>query len=330
MTRPTLLALLLCLLGSQSAPAQEWARKMFEVTSHDFGTVARGAKAEFSFVFENKYEEDIHIASVRSSCGCTDPRLTKDRLKTFEKGEIIAKYNTRTFLGAKSATITVVIDEPFYAEVQLTVSGFIRSDVVFNPGVVDFGSVTQGEPVTKQASIVYAGRSDWTIVDIQSAFHKHVAVKLSEPRRGSGRVEYDLTIQLKENTPPGFIQSELNVVTDDASLQSIPLPMEGRVVSALAVTPESLYLGKVQPGQKITKQLAVRGKEPFKIVSVECADNCFEFKVSDEAKQLHFVPVTFTAGEKPGQVEQTIHIKTDFGNGTTTNCVATATVTGEE
>ena len=44
---------------------------MFKVTEHDFGSVARGAKAEYRFVFENLYMEDVHISHAYSSCGCT-------------------------------------------------------------------------------------------------------------------------------------------------------------------------------------------------------------------------------------------------------------------
>jgi len=36
--------------------AQDWATKMFKKTSHDFGFVARGAKAEFAFEFEARLE----------------------------------------------------------------------------------------------------------------------------------------------------------------------------------------------------------------------------------------------------------------------------------
>ena len=79
MKSTSLLALLFVLMGAVDASAQEWAKKMFKVTSHDFGTVARGAKAEFAFEFENIYEEEVHIASVRSSCGCTFPAWRKTR-----------------------------------------------------------------------------------------------------------------------------------------------------------------------------------------------------------------------------------------------------------
>ena len=78
----------------------------------------------------------VHISGVRASCGCTTPSISKDTLKTWETGAIIAKFNTDSFLGKKSATLTVTIDKPFYAEVQLNVAGYIRSDIVFNPGAV--------------------------------------------------------------------------------------------------------------------------------------------------------------------------------------------------
>ena len=40
--------------------------------------------------------------------------------------------------------MTVYFDKPTYAEVQLQVAGFIRSDVVLQPGEIDFGNVDLG------------------------------------------------------------------------------------------------------------------------------------------------------------------------------------------
>ena len=131
MNRRILLIAIFSVFMVAPCSGKEWARKMFGgVVEHDFGTVARGGKAEYDFVFENRYKEDVHIASVRSSCGCTTPIIVNDTLKSWEKGIIRAKFNSRTHIGKKKATITVVIDRPFPAEVQLTVAGYIRSDVV--------------------------------------------------------------------------------------------------------------------------------------------------------------------------------------------------------
>ena len=111
MIRKICLILWLSLLIGSPVFAQEWARRMFEKTSHDFGTVARGAKAEYAFTLENLYLENVHIASVRSSCGCAKPRIEKPWLRTYERGAIVAAINSKAFLGGRSATITVTIDE---------------------------------------------------------------------------------------------------------------------------------------------------------------------------------------------------------------------------
>lgn len=298
---------------------------MFKTTSHDFGSVARGAKAEFAFEFENIFEEDVHVASVRSSCGCTSPTITKRDLKTFEKSQIIAKYNTRAFLGQRGATVTVVFDKPYYAEVQLKVSGYIRSDVVFDPGEVNFGEVDQDAPAEQTIKVNYAGRSDWRITDVRSA-NEHFEVELNETQRSAGRISYDMLVRLKSGAPAGFFQDQLTIVTDDARLKTVPLLVQGSVLSPLTVSPASLFLGVLEPGQSVTKQLIVRGKRPFKVLKVSCGDGCFTFKEPNEQpNQIHFIPVTFTA-EQGGKVAQQITIETDLGNGAVANCTATATV----
>ncbi len=312
-------------IGADAA-AQDWAKKMFDITNHDFGIVARGSKQEYAFIVTNIYKEDVHISGVRSSCGCTTPRVTKDRIKTHEQSEIVIAYNTRSFLGAKSATVTVTIDEPFYAEVQLTVNGYIRSDVVFNPGAVEFGSVDAGQGASQKVSVSYAGRDDWEITDVRSA-NEHFEVELLETLRSSGRVNYDMVVRLKADAPPGYIHDQLLIVTNDSGASSVSLPVEGQVVSAITISPASLFLGVVKPGESVKKRLVVRGSKPFKIVSVKCNDASFTFeKPADESKELHFLPVEFKASDQPGQIETKIEIETDLGQGFSAQCMANATI----
>lgn len=325
MVRIVVLAFVLVTWNTGQAAAQEWATKLFETTSHDFGSVARGAKAEFAFELVNCYKEDVHISGVRSSCGCTTPVLTKDTLKTWEKAEILASLNTRSFQGAKSATITVTIDRPFPAEVRLHVSAYIRRDVVFSPGLVDFGAVEHGEAAEKVIHVSYAGRNDWRIVDVRSA-NPHFEVELTEKERGGGRVSYAMLVRVSPDAPCGYMLDQLTVVTNDRNLTSIPLAVEGRVESPLTVSPASLVLGVLKPGQTVTKQLVIRGNEPFRINKIDCSDESFQFDLPSEPKMLHLVPVTFTAGDSAEKIIQTITIQTDLGGGAEGNCKATATI----
>ncbi|MEQ8789730.1 MAG: DUF1573 domain-containing protein [Pirellulaceae bacterium] len=318
----TILAAALVLLTAGGAFAQEWATKMFKERSHDFGTVARGAKSEFRFELTNLYKEDIHISSVRTSCGCTTPTIEKETLKTWEKGAIVAHFNTKSFTGQKNATVTVTIDKPYYAEVQLQVQGFIRSDIVFDPGEVNFGEIDPEKPMQQLVKVTFAGRSDWEIVDVRSANAKF-EVELSDAERNGGQVNYNMLVRLLPGSPAGYLRDQLTIVTNDSSSKNIPLTVEGNVSSLLTLSPSSLFLGVLEPGQKVTKQLVVRSKKPFKVMDVKCGDDCFQFTNSDQSKTLHIIPITYTAGDAPGEVSQEIQIVTDVA---TASCQATATI----
>jgi len=302
-----------------------WAQKMFKVTTHNFGHVAHGAKTEFSFELQNSYEEDVHIAEVRSSCGCTTASISKQTLKTWEKGAIVTTFNTKSFQGQRNSTITVVFDRPFKAEVQLSVTGYIHNDVDIQPGSVVFGDVLQGTAVQQQVSVTFYGRSNWNISDVRSA-NDHLEVELSSPNRAGGKTVYQMTVKLKPDAPAGFINDTLTIVTDDRNVPTVPLTVEGKILPPLTVSPSALFLGVLQPGQSVTKQLVVRAKTPFKIVAVRCDGEDFQFKTNDQAKTVHLVPVTFTAGDTAGEVQQIIEIETDLPTGGTTKCLARGTI----
>lgn len=338
MMRNTGLALLVLLsVVARDAAAQSWAEKMFSVKDHNFGTVARGADTVFKFEVTNPYKQDMILTGVRSSCGCTSPTLeTADGkppengqivLKSHEKAYVVARFNTRTHIGQKGATLTVSLGGQYGGEVQLHVSGNIRSDIVFNPGAIEFGEVSEGEAKEQRVTVNYAGRADWEIVDVTND-NDNFEVELLEANRTGGKVSYDLIVRLKNNLPAGSVKDQLTVVTNDsrAENQRIPLIVSGNVRPEFSVTPAKWVIGEINPGAYVTKKFIVRGKEAFKILDVDCGDDCFKYEIdSAESKKVHVVDVTFHAGEAPGKLDAPIRIVTDRDNRGAT-CVASATV----
>lgn len=300
------------LLSCAPALAQEWADKMFDHRDCDFGHVARGAQVEHRFVFENLYKEDVHIAGVRSSCGCTEPRVTRETLKTHERSEIVARFNTDTFLGERSATLTVTFDQPFHAEVQLHVRGYIRSDVVFEPGLLDFGSVDLGQTGEQAVEITYAGRSTWKIREARCG-SSYLSAQVEEVSRANGRVVYRLQATLSPDAPAGFFRDEITLVTNDESAPEVALAAQGRIVAPLTASPSSLLLGVCEPGETLTKQVVIKGREAFRIVRVECEDPDFTFRVPETSKPVQIVQITFAAGEQAGKLSRTVRVYTDLG-----------------
>lgn len=300
-----------------AAQADQWGQKLFSETHHHFGTVSRNAKTEHSFVIENCFEEDVHIAAVRSSCGCTNPVLTKNTLKSWEKGEVIAQFNTRSFIGTKTAEITVVIDRPYYAEVKLTVGGTIRSDIVVEPGEVRFGDVEFGAKKVVDLKVSYAGRRDWKILDIRGN-SEHIEVRLDPMKRNGSQTNYLLHIALKESAPIGEIADELLVVTNDGKDEQFTLPVNARVIPPVSISPTFVALGDVGKGKSIQNRLIVRSKKPFAVTGIDCIDGRFEFKMPEGTKTIHVIPFTFTGelvdDKDTGALKQKITVKTSLGD----------------
>lgn len=329
MLRLAFSAVLVVLLGIGPVHAQQtsWAEKMFEETQHDFGTVARGSTAEYYFQFKNIYKPDIHIAGVKSSCGCTEPRVTKSTIGSLESAAVVARLNTHAFIGNKSAVLTVIIDKPYYAEVPLYVKGYIRSDLTLSPEGVTFGPVYQGHEATKEIDITYNGYAPWEIKAIKIG-NKHVSAEAVESKRGSGQVSYKMTVKIDKETPIGLLKESIVVVTNDKSSPNFTVDVEAEVLPEILVKPSNLFMGVLKPGETVTKQILIRAQSDFTLLGVECDDQNFSFRETvSSPKKIHLIPVTYTAPAKSGLQETKIRIRIDHNEEMVADVKAQAQIT---
>ncbi|TWU47678.1 DUF1573 domain-containing protein [Rubripirellula reticaptiva] len=316
-------------LVSSNVQAQDWTAAAFPVKTHQFGTVAVGSKTEFVFPVVNTMSNTMHIQTVRASCGCTTPIVQNQYIAPGETGSILARFNTDTFKGQKGATLTVVIDQPFYSEVRLRVDGYIRSDMVFFPGAIEFGNLAQGEAVAKSTKVLYAGRSDWQIMDVRSNKSWLMPV-VKETVRENGRVNYELTVDVREDAPTGYFQDELVVVTNDRSMPNVPLRVSGQVESALSISPQAIALGSLKPGEAVSRKLVLIGREPFHVDTITADGWKINFQPTSESKKMQMVDATFTfVGDTAGPKKESFVIKTAGGNSVTAKGLITAEVRGE-
>ena len=316
---------LLLPVAADRASAQDWADEMFKIKEHDFRIVGRGTKSEFHFDFTNLYEEDVHVQAVRTSCGCTTPTLTKQSLKTYETGSVVATLNTNTFIGQKSATITVVFDKPSYAEVQLKVAGFIRTDITFDPPEINYGEIASGESREQEVVITHSGNSGWEITDVRSHC-SNLQVRLNPPERFPGMVRYRMRVRIDGKVPEGEIRERLTLISNDREFPTTEMAIAGRVRPLVSVSPASVSLGTTQRDGSVERRLVVRGDKPFEIMDVQCADERFEFEVPLGKKKVHFVKLRFTGNGSSQSISQQLRIVTDLPGDRSATCVVTGTV----
>lgn len=307
---------------------QNWAKDLFEVSKHDFGPVGRGAKAEYRFKVKNTLGQDVVISKLRTSCRCTEPSIANGRIAPGEESSIVAKFNTDSFTGMRSATVTVVFAEPRFAEVQLLVTGFVRTDVVINPVEVNFGEFRDGESRPVKFSVSYAGKADWMIKDVRSHY-KFLQVAMSERQKTDVGYRYTMDIGLKEGAPVGSFRDRFTIVTNETNLETISVDVMGNVRPELILSPSSLSLGPVQKGSVTSKRLVLRGGvTPFEVTDVKAKDLRFQFTKPEGKKTLHFITVNFAAGQVPGEVNEEITIVTDLKGGKETVCKVSGKVLG--
>lgn len=283
----------------------------------DFGAVPKASKVEHRFALRNPFKTDLHIQSVRTSCGCTTPSLENQVIKPGETGFVMAKFNTDRFSGEKKATLTLSIAKPYFTELQLNVKGYIRTDIVLNPGEAAFGSVPEGTAKQLTLDLNYAGRSDWQIKDIICPY-SFVKANFQEISRNNGRVQYAIQVNLDGAAPEGYLSSQIVIHTNDHRLKTFPLRFTATVEKPMQIAPPKVALGKVKPNEPISQRLTISGKSDFQVIGLTSDIAEIRFEPNAKSSRVHMLqviispklPQQFSDGEVNGVIE----IQTDAGD----------------
>lgn len=312
--REALFAMLAVVAGASAAPAQGWANKLFPGgTVHDFGTVPRGAQLLYRFPITNIYAVPLEISQVRVSCGCTTATPSAKVLQPRASGFIDVSMDGRRFTGPKTVTVHITVGPTYVSTAELRVSANSRADVVFNPGQVNFGSVAPGQTPSQTVDVEYAGKLDWRVSEVVTA-DAPFSVELRELYRRRGQVGYQVKVTLKANAPAGPLKRDLHLRTNDPASQLISVLVEANVEATLSVS-SPLRLGTVRVGEALLRRVIVRGKTPFRVVTVDGLGD--GLTLGAELSQVPALVQTLTFKCQPGRAGdflRQLRIGTDLQN----------------
>lgn len=301
--RQFVLMLFLCLgttLPAQAQNSPNWARDMFDTQKVDFGVIARASDARQMVKIHNKYNSQLHISNVRTTCGCSYAKPTKTYLQPGESVGIEVTMNTNKFKHRKDSNLIVTFDSPRYAEVRIPITAYIRTDVVLSPGSVNFGTIDQGKTGERTIDIAYAGRDNWKINSVKTG-SKLLVAKLETVNRGARRVNYKLHMTLDPSTPAGNFLHRIYLMTDDERSPMVPVIVKARVEADITVS--TVSFGRMKPGQTKTVRVVMKGKKNFKVEKIECESNtdAYQYKMPEGEKRVHIFPLVFKSPEKAGK-----------------------------
>jgi hypothetical protein len=102
---------LILLIGCSSPVTRNEASIRFAEIERDFGTLSFKREMEYQFEFSNPGETGLVISDVKTSCGCTAARWTKEPVKPGKSGTINIRYDA-AFPGVFQKGITVHYNGP--------------------------------------------------------------------------------------------------------------------------------------------------------------------------------------------------------------------------
>lgn len=316
----------LLLSGFLAAPALAqngaWANKLFSnEVSHDFGVVPRGAQLKHSFKLTNIYKVPLDITNVRVSCGCVTAKESAKTLQPGETGTINVNMDGTRFTGQKTVTIYVTVGPQFISTASLIVSANARTDVVFNPGEIDFGLVGKGQAIARPIDVEYAGNFDWRVTEIVKSATSPFDLKVEElPRKVTTfpTKGYRITATLKPNAAAGPFKQEVILKTNDPSTPVLTFNVSGNVRASLNVAPNPINLAGLKVGEMLGKKIVVTGAQPFRITGVEGAGDGITLDVNSEAASMTHILDLRIQPRSAGDLNKTLVLRTDMANETAT------------
>lgn len=291
----------------------DWAEKLFDRKTYDFGRVPAGARAEFEFTITNIYPFEVEISRVRETCECTRPMLGKLVLGPGEQTALTAQLQTHRFKGRKGATLTVTFIRPEFAEVRLHVTSYIDPGISLQPPEIDFGILRPDESAQKQVEISCRGRPNWRIEAVRTA-RPNISAHLAEWERNAQGVRYRLQVQWMPSSLMGPFKEAVYLKTNDPDGAELVLLVTGRVAGPVEVSPAVVWLGVLAPGSSTAKVVVVRAQQPFRIEQLTSSLPELSIAVATNAagaQSLHRLLLRYRAPLKLGKHTGILRLQTD-------------------
>jgi hypothetical protein len=316
--RKVLLALFAVLTCTSAAIAQQpaWADKLFAgETTHDFGTVLRGAQLKYSFKMTNIYKVPLEITEVRVSCGCVRAEASTKVLQPNETATLNINMDGRQFAGSKTVRVFVSVGPRFISTATLTVSANARGDVAFSPTEIDFGNLHRGQTPTKPIDVEYVGsKIDWRVIEIVkngSAPFELKVEQLPPLANGLPRKGYRIQATMKADSATGSFKQEVVLKTNDPAASVVTFNIVGNMQAGLAVSPSPILVRDLKVGESQTKKVFIRASRPFRVTAVDGQGDGITVEIPNRQDTTLVLTVNVNP-TKAGDIRRQLMIRTDL------------------
>lgn len=250
----------------------------FENADFNFGKIFKGQKVEHVYKFENRGKGILEISKVKTSCGCTAAMLTNKIISPGKTGEIKATFNSGSYKGNVTKSITVLSNDPDSPKYKLTLSGKIIEEIIVKPRNINFGSIYLGTKIDKTITIKSLTEPNFKIKKITPS---KPFVNASIVERNSE--EYIIKATLKDNLKIGRFSGVIYLQTDNSRQPKAKIPFFGEIIGDITTYPKKIYYGRVTKGKEITQKIFVKiNKNDIKILNSKVSPDYLSIKIIEK------------------------------------------------
>lgn len=263
-------------------------RIVFFSTDGDTGEIYDTENATVEFKFRNVGSDPLTITRIQPSCGCTVPEMEKTVFEPNEVGTMKVLFDPRGRQGHVARSIQVFTDSRLTPTTTINVKSFVKPVVVSVPSdVVAFDSVNKGEEVVREVR-VFGRFPDFEVTRASTndpmLYEVEVIPAGEATVLGETMYERIVRVTLKGSAAPGQHNSSLTIRTNDERRSIFSLPLVGRVVGDLELSPVRMTLGRLSVGDEFEREIRVRHRkgEAFEITGAHMANPAIDAEYTFE------------------------------------------------
>ena len=139
----------------------------FDHTVYDCGRIYLGDPVRGVFHYTNKTDRKLLIKSVKTGCGCTVAKLTKNELEPGEFGEVEIKVKIKRFRGGPISYSAIFITEPpLQPRPTIRVKALTVLDVYLEPKTIFISKLSIDKPAKETVNVLSDRYPNFQITNI--------------------------------------------------------------------------------------------------------------------------------------------------------------------
>lgn len=247
----------------------------------DFGERRSGEVIEHTFTLENQGDQVLRIHRIRSSCGCTVPKIGKEILNPGETTEVTVRLDLAGRSGTQRQNITLSSNDPKQPAFTLSATGEALPSIRIEPRTLNFQQI---EATARPEGRIFLQSTTGKPFDLKNVTSNNNRVELRVVA-AADRMSAEIFVTPLPQKGEGHFTDVLIIETSEEDLASVRALVMWQISSGVSLSPAVLSLVMADPPQALTRFLMVRGnaklEKPLEVTSAEWPGRDVEILISD-------------------------------------------------